>query len=46
MEPNRKRWYADWRVWFCLFALVAWGLAEWILGLPFRLFDRLWSLIF
>ena len=34
---QQRRWYADWRVWFCMALLLACGLTEWIVGLPFRL---------
>jgi hypothetical protein len=45
-DPGRKRWYADWRVWFCLVALALFGLLESIVGLPFRILDKIWHLVF
>jgi hypothetical protein len=43
---KERRWYADWRVWFC-FALVAvCGLLERIIGLPFRLIEAIWNFVF
>jgi hypothetical protein len=42
---NERRWYADWRVWVCLLLLPLCALVQSILGLPFRIFDALWSLV-
>jgi hypothetical protein len=41
---KERRWYADWRVWFCLVLFAACGLAQSIFGLPFRLLDWVWNL--
>ncbi len=43
---EKERWYADGRVWLCLVLLLLCGLAEAIVGLPFRLLDGLWNLLF
>jgi hypothetical protein len=46
-DPRKeRRWYADWRVWLCLVLLTACGLAQSILGLPFRLIDAVRNLLF
>jgi hypothetical protein len=43
---SERKWYADWRVWFCMVLLALGGLLGSILGLPFRLLDRLLNLFF
>jgi hypothetical protein len=45
-HPSGTRWYADWRVWFCFAVLALGWLVGLVVGLPFRLFDRIWSLFF
>jgi hypothetical protein len=43
---EQRRWYADWRVWVSMALLALCGLVQAALGLPFRIFDMLWSLLF
>jgi hypothetical protein len=46
METNRRPWYAEWRVWFCLAIFAACGLAQLVVGLPLRVFEAIWNVLF
>jgi hypothetical protein len=43
---NDRRWYADWRVWLCMVGLVLCAAVQWLVGLPFRLLESVWNLLF
>jgi hypothetical protein len=43
---NERRWYAEWRVWVCLVLFALCGIVQWFVGLPFRVLDAVWSVLF
>ena len=45
-SATTRPWYADWRVWFCFGVLTLWWIVERVVGLPFRMFDWIWNLLF
>jgi hypothetical protein len=45
-SDTEQRWYADWRVWLAMVLVVLIAAAQWLVGLPFRIVDRIWSFFF